>query len=132
MNWRYVDIFEVYTLHQLVIKRAKTRAEMRDFTLLHSAVERPRASFEGQELYPTLWLKAAALLQSLCFNHAFSDGNKRTAWAATHLFLWKNGKKLQAETKESVEFMLRVDREKLTIEEIAKWLEEHTEEKFKL
>ncbi len=129
MSWRYVDIFEVYSIHQLIVKRAGTKAVVRDFTLLHSAVERPKATYEGRDLYPALFLKAAALLQSLCLNHAFTDGNKRTAWATTHLFLWKNGKKLKAKTVEAVEFMVRVDNEKPIIEEIAGWLERHTEKK---
>lgn len=89
MNWQYVDISEAYTIHQLVIAWAGTKASIRDFTLLHSAVERPKASFNGRDLYPNVWLKAAALLQSICLNHAFSDGNKRTAWTTTHRFLWK-------------------------------------------
>ena len=125
MNWRYVDLIEAYSIHQLIIQRAGSQATIRDFTLLHSAIERPKASYDGKDLYPTLELKAAALLQSLCLNHAFSDGNKRTAWATTHLFLWKNGKKLQAKTQEAVEFMVWVDNEKPTTEEIAKWLEKH-------
>ena len=130
MNWRYVEIAEVYTLHRLIIQRAGSKAEVRDFTLLHSAVERNKASYNGRDLYPTIYLKAAALLQSLCLNHPFSDGNKRTAWATTHLFLWRNGKKLKARTKEAVEFMVWVDRKKPTVQQIAEWLEKHTKMRF--
>lgn len=122
MNWQYVDIGEAHTIHQLIIAWAGTKASVRDFTLLHSAVERPRASFNGRDLYPTVWLKAAALLQSICLNHAFSDGNKRTAWTTTHRFLWKNNYHLKANTKEAVEFMVYVDTEKPTVEKIAAWL----------
>lgn len=126
MNWRYVDISEAYTIHQLVIAWAGTKANIRDFTLLHSAVERPKASFNGRDLYPTVWLKAAALLQSICLNHAFSDGNKRTAWTTTHRFLWKNHYHLKAKIKEAVEFMVYVDTEKPTVEEIAAWLKKRS------
>ena len=126
MNWQYVDISEAYTIHQLIIARAGTKASIRDFTLLHSAVERPRATYSGCDLYPTAYLKATALLQSLCLNHPFTDGNKRTAWAATHRFLWKNNYHLKAKTKEAVEFMVRVDTKKPPIKEIASWLKKRS------
>jgi len=126
MNWQYVDIGEVYTIHQLIIIRAGTKASVRDFSLLHSAVERPKASYGGKDLYPTAYLKAAALLQSLCLNHSFSDGNKRTAWTTTHRFLWKNKFHLKAKTKEAVSFMIEVDTKKPTVEFIAAWLKKRT------
>lgn len=126
MNWLYVDINEVYKLHEAIIARAKTIAGMRDFALLHSAVERPKATFDGNDLYPTLFAKAAALLQSLCMNHPFTDGNKRTAWAATHLLIWKNGYHLKAERLEAADFMVSVDNEKPEFREIMHWLKSHS------
>lgn len=65
---------------------------VRDFGLLEAALARPATVVLGQEAYPTLPLKAAALLQSLCGNHALVDGNKRLAWAATAVFLVVNGR----------------------------------------
>jgi death on curing protein len=62
-----------------------------DEGLLQSAVARPRASVFGDDAYPTLWDKAAALLHSLAHNHAFVDGNKRTSWASSWAFLRLNG-----------------------------------------
>jgi len=56
---------------------------LRDFGLLDSAVMRPQASAFGDDAYPTIHEKAAALLHGLARNHPFVDGNKRTAWAAT-------------------------------------------------
>lgn len=64
---------------------------VRDFGLLESALARPCATVFGRDAYPTLHVKAAALLQSLCRNHALVDGNKRLAWAATAVFLVLNG-----------------------------------------
>src|SRR3990172_6188276 len=100
MSWQYVDIDEVYLIHQAIIKRAGTIASVRDFALLHSAVERPKATYMGQDLYPTLFLKAAALLQSLCLNHPFTDANKRTAWITTKRFLYVNRLHLKSNRKE--------------------------------
>ena len=65
--------------------------EVRDIGLLESAVHRPRASVLGQDAYPDLFTKAAALLHSLARNHPLVDGNKRLAWLATYVFLAKNG-----------------------------------------
>ena len=95
MNWLNID--EVYEIHEEIIKKAGTIASVRDFSLLHSAVERPKATYAGQDLYPTIFVKAAALLHSLCMNHPFTDGNKRTSWASAHKFLWINGYHLKAE-----------------------------------
>jgi len=62
-----------------------------DEGLLQSAVARPQASAFGEDAYPTLWDKGAALLHSLVRNHAFVDGNKRTAWVSAWAFLRLNG-----------------------------------------
>ena len=62
-----------------------------DVGLLDSAAARPRSSVLGQHAYPTLALKAAALLHSVAGNHALVDGNKRLAWLATVVFLDLNG-----------------------------------------
>jgi death-on-curing protein len=64
---------------------------LRDAGLLDSACHRPSATAFGDDAYPTLLLKAAALLHSLTANHPFIDGNKRTAWLATVVFLRDNG-----------------------------------------
>jgi len=123
---RFLDIAEVYFLHQAIVDRAKTKASVRDFALLHSAVERPRASFGGKYLYPTLFAKAAALLQSLCLNHAFSDGNKRTAWGTTKRFLHINGYHLQSSPHDAADFMVHVDNHHPDIHEITSWLSSHS------
>lgn len=123
---RYVDITQVYEMHRAIIDKIGGTAGVRDFALLHSAVERPKATFGGVDLYPNLWAKAASLLQSLCLNHAFTDGNKRTAWAGTKRFLWLNGYHLRTKPKEGADFMIHVDNEKPDLKEIASWLKSHS------
>ena len=125
-NWQTVDITEVYEIHKAIIKRAGTKASVRDFSLLHSAVERPKATFAGQDLYPTVFSKAAALLQSLCLNHPFTDGNKRTAWITTKRFLRVNGYHLRAERKEAADFMVWVDNKQPELPKISSWLKKHS------
>lgn len=64
---------------------------VRDIGLLDAAVARPRSSAFGADAYPSLRLKAAALLHSLVRNHALVDGDKRLAWLATMVLLDLNG-----------------------------------------
>ena len=61
-----------------------------DIGLLDSALARPRASAFGKDAYPALDLKAAALLHSVCKNHALMDGNKRLSWLLTETFIRRN------------------------------------------
>ena len=63
---------------------------IRDVGLLGSAAARPQMSVGGEDAYPDLWVKAAALLHSIVKNHALVDGNKRLAWMATAVFLELN------------------------------------------
>lgn len=81
---------------------------VRDIGLLQSALARPQASAFGQDAYPTLHEKAAALLHSLTANHALLDGNKRLAWAATAVFLGVNGHRVVATQDDAVELVLAV------------------------
>jgi len=67
---------------------------VRDFGLLDAAVARPQSTVFGLDAYPDIFLKAAALLHSIARNHAFVDGNKRTAWASAWVFLGVNGIRL--------------------------------------
>lgn len=69
-------------------------AVVRDPGLLESAVHRPQGSSFGDEHYPDVFEKAAALMHSLARNHVFLDGNKRAAWNSTAVFLEVNGKPL--------------------------------------
>lgn len=123
---QFLVIDEVYRIHRAIIDRAGTKGGVRDFALLHSSVERPKATFSGKDLYPTIFAKAAAMLHSLCLNHPFTDGNKRTSWGATKRFLWINGFHLHSNTHEAADFMVYVDNGKPELPEIASWLKRHS------
>ncbi|WP_103380657.1 type II toxin-antitoxin system death-on-curing family toxin [Pseudonocardia dioxanivorans] len=106
------------TLEQLLyFGRAAIGGEalmIRDAGLVESALHRPQATVFGQDAYPDMWTKAAALLQSLATNHAFVDGNKRTALAATYAFLQLNGHRLTMSNDEAVDLVLAVATSQLT------------------
>jgi death-on-curing protein len=79
-----------------------------DYGLLESALARPRASVYGEDAYPDLHLKAAALFHSLARNHALIDGNKRLAWTACRTFLAINDHWISAPEDDRFEFVIRV------------------------
>ena len=95
-----------------------------DVGLLGSAVARPQTTVGGQDAYPTIWLKAAALLQSIVNNHALVDGNKRLGWLATAVFLELDDASVAGATNDDVyDLVITVASTKVTLEEIAARLE---------
>lgn len=123
---KYISIDEVVAIHFELIKQFGGSQGIRDFGLLHSAVERSKASFGGEDLYPNIFNKAAALLHSLILNHPFVDGNKRTAYVSTARFLRMNGYIPKAEKRVIIEYILTIEKEKPSITDTAKWLKLHT------
>ena len=107
-----VDSTEYLTVEDLIDLTARVTgapAAVRDHGLLSSAAARPAAIVFGQPAYAGLFDKAAALLQSICMNHALIDGNKRLAWSAAVTFLALNGHPwLPIDADAAVEFMLSV------------------------
>jgi death on curing protein len=84
------------------------RPEVRDYGLLESALARPKATVFGEDAYPAIHEKAAALLDSLVNNHALIDGNKRLGWVAIRLFYGFNGYAVSASEDDKVGLVLDV------------------------
>jgi death-on-curing protein len=122
----YLTVEQVLFIHMRLIAETGGSAGVRDLDLLASAVGRPRASFGGQDLYPDLYHKAAALLDSLVRNHPFVDGNKRVGIAAAGLFLRRNGLRLTASNAELEQFTLQVARSEASMEQMVAWLKSHS------
>jgi death-on-curing protein len=95
---------------------------VRDLGLLDSACHRPQASLLGQEAYPTLAAKAAALMHSLACNHALVDGNKRLALLAVAVFLRINGYVLDLTDDEAFDLTMSVAAGQLDAEAICNQL----------
>lgn len=100
----YLDLEEL--LH--VARRTLGSVEVRDVGLLESAAARPHATAFGEDAYPSLHLKAAALLHSLARNHALVDGNKRLALAGTLAFLGVNGFRLPLDNDAAYDLVIAV------------------------
>jgi death-on-curing protein len=93
--------------------------QLRDYGLLDAAVTRPQASAFGQDAYPTIHEKAAALLHGLARNHPFVTGNKRTAWTATAMFYTHNGYDVVAEAGDVISLTNDVGEGLLDVVQIA-------------
>jgi len=122
----YLTPEQILFLHARLIEETGGSHGVRDVGLLESAAARPQTTFAGQDLYPDLFAKAAALMESLIRNHPFIDGNKRTGIAAAALFLRHNGHRLTATNQELETFTLYVAESGPDLSEIATWLETHS------
>ena len=116
-NVEYLDLEDI--LHLL---RLLGIGPVRDVGLLDSAVARPRSSAFGEDAYPSISLKAAALLHSITNNHALVDGNKRLAWLATTVFLDLNGLAPDLSDDEAFDLVWEVASTSLDVEAIARKL----------
>lgn len=127
----YLTSKQIILLNALVIARYTPTEETRvkDPYLLESAVNRPKQSTFGENAYPTIWLKAAALFESLAKNLAFVGGNKRTSLSALHQFLWINDLMFKADQKEVENFTIEIITMKeppIPLLKIANWIENNT------
>ncbi len=92
---------------------------VRDLGLLDAAVSRPQSSSFGEDAYPTLVFKAAALLHSIVTNHALVDGNKRLGWLATTVFLDINGEPIEVGDDDAFQLVLDTAKGSLDVASIA-------------
>jgi len=118
---KYLTTEQVLFIHSRLIDKTGGSHGIRDLGLLQSAVSRPRATFGGRELYPDIFQKVAALIESLTKNHPFIDGNKRTAIASAGIFLEKNGYLLETTQEELERFARRLAAGKVSFEDAVKW-----------
>lgn len=128
---KYLTINEVIFLHNDFVDTYGGSQGIRDHELLESALFRPQTSFGGEDLYPTVFTKAAALLHGILFNHPFVDGNKRTAIGSAAALLMKNDWELVASLEELVAFPLAIEKTRPPMEDIADWLKEHSRKRKK-
>lgn len=122
---RYLTIAEVLAIHQRLLETSGGAAGVRSFDMLLSALAQPQMSFGGQELYPTISHKAAALCYSLVMNHPFIDGNKRIGHAATEVFLTLNGFELAASVDDAENVILSLAAGTISRDELLSWMDKN-------
>lgn len=122
----YLTPEQVLFIHARLIAETGGSHGVRDSGLLQSAVARPQATFDGQELYPDVFSKAAALMDSLVNNHPFVDGNKRTGVTAAGLFLRMNGWRLVCTSKRLETITIRLATGNVKVDKLALWLKQNS------
>lgn len=125
---KYLSVEHVLFIHSLLVSQTGGSHGVRDLGMLDSAVSRPQAVFDGKDLYPDVYSKAAALMDSLINNHPFVDGNKRTGITAAGLFLQINGHRLTASAKALEKMTLNVATKAVRVAELADWMRSNTEQ----
>lgn len=121
------DLKSVLVLHDKILQKYGGASGIRDINLLDSALHRPFQTFDGEDLYPSLYEKAAAVLQSIIINHPFVDGNKRTGFLLCEILLSENNLEIVAAENETYGFVIQVSTSELSFENIVLWLQQNTQ-----
>ena len=119
---RYLTLTELPQMHRLLLEKSGGAPGIHSMAALESALAQPRKTFAGQDLYPTVVEKAAALGFSLVSNHPFVDGNKRIGHAAMEIFLVLNGYEIDAPVDEQERIILQPAAGELDRSEFTNWL----------
>lgn len=117
---------EVLFYHNLSIEKYGGSKGIRDEGALESAIERPYASFAGEDLYTSPFQKAAAILESIVKNHPFVDGNKRTGFLTASALLLHNNYELIASEENAYNFVIEVASSHMDFDNIVEWIEQHS------
>jgi death-on-curing protein len=123
---RFVSIGEIVAIHDRIISEIGGSPGIREPGLLAATAEKPQVSFGGDELYATIFDKAAALFEALVNYHVFVDGNKRTAIVTLEYFLYQNGLTLHADKMQKERFTLRTATDNPDLADIAAWIKRRT------
>ncbi|MFC5700729.1 type II toxin-antitoxin system death-on-curing family toxin [Cohnella faecalis] len=122
---RYLTVQEVIAIHIALIKKYSPGEliGVKDGGLLDSAILRPQSSAFGEDAYPTLFEKAAALFESIGQNHPFHNANKRTAFVALVIFLKYNSYSFDMEQKAAEDFTVDMVNHTYTFRQLAEMIE---------
>ncbi len=122
----YLEAAEITAIHNQIVEATGGSLGIREPELLESIAAKPQAGFGGQELYPTVFAKAAALYEALCNYHVFIDGNKRTSAISMYRFLTVNGYDLSATNEELEQYTLSMANSHPDLADVAKWIQQHS------
>jgi death-on-curing protein len=118
-----INLEEVLSIHAILIERFGGTTGVRDQGALEAAIHRPFATFDHQDLYPTVTDKAAALFESIIINHPFLDGNKRTAYVLMRLLLMNNGNDIDATEDDKYSMVISASKGEFRFEDIRSWIQ---------
>jgi len=121
---RYLTLSELVYMNGVLLKDQALlggKKQIRAMELLEAAAARPAASAFGEDAYPTLREKVAALFHSLVRNHPFTDGNKRTATLAALFMFYINGERITWQFEDALAMILDVAEGKTSFDQLAAW-----------
>lgn len=121
-----ISLDDILLLHQKSINDFGGSHGIRDNGLLESAIARPFQTFGGEELYPTIFEKAAALGESIIKNHPFIDGNKRTGVLAMLSLLISHQYLPTASSEDLYQIIINISTSAIIFEEVVEWLKANT------
>lgn len=122
----FLTLEEVLAIHENRVRKYGGSSGLRDLGLLQSALGNVEATFGGQFLNETLFEMAAAYLYSICRNHPFLDGNKRTALACAMAFLRLNRTRIKSTQNDLYELVIGVAEGRISKAAVAVFFEQHT------
>jgi len=124
-----IELRDVLNIHNILIDKFGGSKGVRDQGSLESAINRPFATFDNQDLYPTPSDKAAAILESILINHPFVDGNKRTAYVLMRLILLDNGLDVVADQQDKYKMVISASTGDIRFDDIKKWIQTRLKKK---
>jgi death-on-curing protein len=122
----FLDVKRVTEVHDLIIRETGGELGVLFEGNLDFCIQRHKIYLYGYEVFPDLFQKAAALMHCIIVFHPFVDGNKRTGFVVSSIFLENNNYSLNVERSEVISFTIRIAEGNIEILEIAQWLLEHS------
>ena len=122
---RYIELEEVIYIYTEIIQRTGGEPGLNDERLLESILEKPLVTFEGEELYPDLFTKAAVLMYAIITNKPFVEGNKRTALMCAMFLLRFNGYQIISSQEALLELVTGAGAGKYQVDQIVRWFKKN-------
>lgn len=123
-----ISIQQALSIHKIAIEKFGGSQGIRDINGLESALARPFQTFVGEDLYPTIEEKAAAIGESIIMNHPFIDGNKRTGYLLMEAVLRYGNKKIPVTDEILYQFVISISTGEIKFDEIVNWLKNNTQQ----
>jgi death on curing protein len=125
----YLSLEHIHAIHDTMIEEFGGSFGVRDRGLVESCARQPIQSFGGEDLYPSLFDKAATYALPISENQPFIDGNKRTAATVAAAFLDINGYEIDCSKGQIYEVMMDLANKRLTRENLSRWFQKHSKKK---
>jgi len=124
-----ISVSEAILIQDILIEKFGGTRGIRDRGLLESALARPFQTFNNKDLYPTIFKKAAALIESILKNHPFIDGNKRIGYVLMRVFLLDNGFDLISSQDDKYDFVIKIASGSYDFDAICNWISDHIKDR---